>query len=66
MNKRIVRLNTVMDMVGLSRSSIYRRLDNGSFPKPVDLGSGTIGWVENEIISWIDERIAQRDVSDGV
>ena len=62
----IVRLKTVMAVTGLSRSSIYRAVDNGEFPKPVALSTSTarnapIGWVLAEVQDWVQQRIAQRD-----
>ncbi|NWO06994.1 MAG: AlpA family phage regulatory protein, partial [Alteromonadaceae bacterium] len=35
---RVIRLNKVKDKVGLRRSTIYRRIANGEFPKPILLG----------------------------
>ena len=41
---------------GLSRSTIYVRLDQGRFRRPVSLGSRAVGWIESED-EWIRERI---------
>ena len=45
---------------GLSRSSIYEKMKNGTFPKPVKLGPRAVGWLETEVDAWIKERISQR------
>lgn len=45
----ILRLPNVKARVGLSRSTIYQRVADGSFPKPVNLGSRAIGWLSAEI-----------------
>lgn len=59
---RIIRLNDVMDKVGLKRSSIYARILKGQFPKPISLGCKAVGWVESEIDEWIESRINERVV----
>lgn len=58
---RLIRLPTVLDMIGVSRSQLYRLESLGDFPARVKLGSGpTSGtaWVESEVEQWIAERIA--------
>ena len=46
---------------GLSRSTIYLRMKNGTFPTPVKLGERSVAWIEEEVSSWIVERIKERD-----
>ena len=60
----ILRLPTVKARTGLSRSTIYLRMSQGSFPKPISLGDRAIGWLENEIDEWIVERIEQSRIND--
>lgn len=52
-----LRLPTVQRRTGLSRSSIYFRMSEGSFPRPVSLGSRAVGWVESDVQQWIEARI---------
>ena len=56
---RFLRLPEVMARTGLSRSTIYVRLEQGCFPRPVSLGSRAVGWVEAEVDEWMRERIAE-------
>ncbi|MGH6847623.1 MAG: AlpA family transcriptional regulator [Methylocella sp.] len=56
----ILRLPAVKTRTGLSRSTIYLRVSQGTFPRPVSLGGRAVGWVEAEIQSWLAERIAAR------
>ena len=62
---RILRLKEVMAKIGLSKSTIYDRLNpkspryDASFPKPIKLGSskgGSIGWLEADVDNWINSR----------
>lgn len=54
---KILRLPDVKACTGLSRSSIYLRISEGTFPKPVALGDRAVGWVEAEVIGWVNQRI---------
>lgn len=46
---RILRLPAVRERIPLSTATIYRRMAAGLFPKPVPLGTRTVGWRESEI-----------------
>jgi prophage regulatory protein len=54
---RLLRLPVVKDLSGLSRSSIYDKIDKGEFPAPVSLGGRSIAWLEEEILEWRERRI---------
>ncbi len=58
---RLIRLKEVIDCTGLARSTIYKYIEEGTFPKSVSLGDRAVAWVESEVQEWILERIAQRD-----
>ena len=53
----ILRLPIVCGRTGLSRSTIYNRIAEGTFPKPVSLGSRAVGWIEAEIQHWLESKI---------
>lgn len=57
----ILRLPEVKSRTGLSRSSIYLRISNSVFPKPISLGGRSVGWIESEIEDWVSEQIANRN-----
>ena len=61
---RLLRLPEVKKDTGLGRSSIYKKMAEGTFPKPVPLGR-TVAWVSDEIQAWIMARIEERDASQG-
>jgi prophage regulatory protein len=56
---RILRRPDVERRTGLSRSTIYMYMDEGTFPKPIQLGGKrvSVGWLEHEIDAWIQEQI---------
>ena len=57
MTHTILRLPAVKNRTGLSRSTIYLRVSQGTFPKPVSLGGRAVGWVEAEIQEWLQRQI---------
>lgn len=58
--ERIVRVKEVVQLLGISRSTIYDKLNpsskrhDPSFPKPVKLGGAAIGWRLSMILAWIE------------
>lgn len=58
---RLIKLKEVMTNTGLSRSSVYRYISEGHFPKPIATGERSVAWLDSEIDDWILERVAQRD-----
>ena len=68
---RLIRLPEVLSRTGFGRTSIYRKMDEGTFPKCLKLGSPikdptqfdsrAIAWIEEEIEKWVEDRIEDRD-----
>jgi len=54
----ILRLPEVKSESGYSRSTIYLRINQGLWPKPIRLGERAVGWPANEIASLNNARIA--------
>jgi prophage regulatory protein len=59
MSNKIIRLPEVKDQTGLSRSSIYLRMSKGKFPQSISLGDRAIGWLEEDINQWIEDKIIE-------
>ncbi|NKC12145.1 MAG: AlpA family phage regulatory protein [Gammaproteobacteria bacterium] len=57
MTNTILRLPAVKARAGLSRSTIYLRISNGNFPKPISLGGRAAGWIEDEVGEWAGQQI---------
>ena len=57
---RIVRLNTVLARTGLSRSTIYRKIAEGTFPPQIKISVNGAGWHESEINRWIEDPVLWR------
>ena len=61
MPNRFLRLPQVLDRTGLSRSTLYLRISEGTFPKQVSLGARSVAWIEAEVEDWISRRIDGRE-----
>ena len=59
----ILRRKQVEKRTGLSRSTIYLRIQEGTFPRPINLGVRAVGWLENEIEAWLAARLEIRNNS---
>jgi prophage regulatory protein len=61
--RKLIRIKSVIESTGLSKSYIYALSNRDLFPKKVPLvpGGSSVAWVESEISDWIDSRIDQRD-----
>lgn len=57
MSTRILRLPAVISRTGLARSTIYLRISQGCFPRPIILGRRAVGWIEAEVNDWLDQQI---------
>ena len=53
---RFLRLSEVLARCGLSRSSLYRMMRDGSFPEPLKVGVRAVRWRESEIEAWLESR----------
>jgi len=58
--KRFLKLTEIVEVTGLSRSSIYRLVEIGQFPQQVKLGSRSVAWLSTEIDDWMTNRISNR------
>lgn len=53
---KVLRLNQVKDLAGMSRSLIYKLIGEGKFPKQIKLGSRSVGWYAHEVEDWLKSR----------
>ncbi len=57
LNKRILRLREVLSQTGLSRSTLYTLVKANDFPRMINLGPRSVGWLESEVDEWIAQRV---------
>lgn len=58
--ERIIRLRTVLDRTGLSRTTLYRKIGEGTFPPQVSISARGTGWYESAVNRWIADPKAYR------
>ena len=52
-DERVIRKKTVLAKCGLANSTMYKKIKEGTFPKPIKIGIRSVGWVESEVDDWI-------------
>lgn len=57
---RILRLRAVLDRTGLSRSTLYRKIQEGRFPRQIALGVRSAGWRESAVSAWMQDPMSFR------
>ena len=55
----VLRRKQVESITGLSRSSIYSKMEIGTFPKPIKLSERSVGWLDSEVQDWLKSRVAE-------
>ena len=58
LQNKLIRLPEVKATTGLSKSTIYARISEGTFPKQIPLGPRLVVWVESDIQNWISEQVS--------
>ena len=56
MGDRLLRRRQVEKITGMKRSSIYRLMQDGDFPRPVKVGPAAVRWKESEVNTWVESR----------
>ncbi|MCU8301514.1 AlpA family transcriptional regulator [Vibrio vulnificus] len=57
---RFLKLKEVMEKTALSRSAIYRKMNEDQFPQSISLGDRAVAWVESEVDEWMEECLKDR------
>ncbi|UXC89900.1 AlpA family phage regulatory protein [Sphingobium sp. RSMS] len=58
---RIIRLKTVLARTGLSRTTLYRKMGEGTFPRQVKISIHGAGWRESAVNRWVADPVGYRD-----
>jgi len=49
---RFLKRKEVETATTLSKATIYRRMGEGTFPKPVPVGLRAVAWLESDVAAW--------------
>ena len=58
--ERILRISAVLERTGLSRSTLYRKVQDGTFPKQVRIAVRCAGWRESAVECWLRNPVFYR------
>ena len=53
-----LRINDVTKLTSISRSSIYRMINEGDFPVQISVGNRQVRWSRQEVLEWCDEKLS--------
>lgn len=53
---RLLRLPELLHLLGLGKSTFYKMVREGHFPKPICIGSRRVGWPRRVVVRWIKQR----------
>ncbi|MFL9797379.1 AlpA family transcriptional regulator [Vibrio cyclitrophicus] len=59
---RFLKLKEVMQKTALSRSAIYRKMNDNNFPQSINLGDRAVAWVDSEVEDWMEACLGEREV----
>jgi len=62
---KIIKLPRVMEMTTFCRTTIYRLIEKGKFPKQIKLAERSSGWLESEVLNYLETKINSRNVEAG-
>ena len=63
---KILKIHEVLEMTSLSRATHFAKLNaksasyDSEYPKPIKLGARSVGYVEQEVIAWLQARMEAR------
>ena len=53
---RLLRRQTVLELLDISETTLYRKVKKGELPKPISIGGKSMRWREDDLIEWIQSR----------
>ncbi|WP_233862971.1 helix-turn-helix transcriptional regulator [Paraburkholderia adhaesiva] len=60
---RLIRRPEVLRRCGFSVSTLYSKMSQGDFPRPIHTGPNMVAWIEADVDAWVDEQIAAAQVT---
>ena len=59
MKENLLRQHEVLRRTGFGRSHIYNLINQGEFPKQIQISSGAVAWLESDFEAWMDKKIQE-------
>ncbi len=64
--EQLLRKPTIIELTGMSNSTLYYMMNKNEFPKPVKLGARSVAWKRSEVENWINSRERAMQGGEGV
>lgn len=61
---KLIRLSEVLDRYPVSRSTLYKQIKQGVFPRPIQISDRSVAWIESEISQILFAKIQDRGTED--
>jgi prophage regulatory protein len=58
--QELLRRKQILELLGVSHSTLYSWMDAGKFPRPIRIGENSIAWLRTEIEAWLEQRAQER------
>jgi prophage regulatory protein len=52
----------VVDLTSLSKATVYRKINEGSFPPPLKIGKARVAWRQSDVALWLDQQARAYDL----
>ncbi|MEN9896542.1 MAG: hypothetical protein RLZZ66_191 [Pseudomonadota bacterium] len=56
---KFIKIDNVLEMTAMSRTTLYQRIKDGDFPEQIKLGSRSSVWYEDAVLDWMNTKIKQ-------
>jgi prophage regulatory protein len=61
---QFLRVRKVTEMVGFSKTTLYARVRDGSFPQPIAIGPQSVAFLESDVLDWMKRKLAHQGSAD--
>lgn len=65
-NERILRIDDVVELTGMSRSMIYKLQSSNDFPSSIQLGERAVGWRHTDVVQWLERKRRTQTLPQGL
>ena len=55
--ERFLRIPEIVQRTGMSKATVYNRINQGLFPKQIPIGANLVVWLESDVQKWMQEQI---------
>ena len=56
--RRLLRVSTLSEQLGISRTTLWRMVKDGTFPAPRRITAGVKGWLPKDVDEWLERQEA--------